>query len=178
MERYIEKVFKSMGKKNKKLSGELKFWINEILFSVFHRFVHGGVTMLESRQQNTLNDDDIRAVASMVLIGNLAIRGVEYIDKMCVVYSTEKTRKKPLFFPPARVEFMLRDGLYTYKKNIRMRPLAPVALASILEFLTRSILETCCDDSDHSILSKEDVLRTLPVNKPLQNTLCSSGLLS
>jgi hypothetical protein len=178
MERNIQKIFASVQKKDKKqrLSGEVKDWIQGMILSVFYRFVHGGVTMLECRQQKTLDDDDIRAVASMILIGDLAIETVGFVDKVCAKYASEKKKMEKLLLPPSSIRTMLMTNLDTYKKGIRLRPLTPVALAAVLEHLIREIFLTT-SQSTSATLSKEEVLAALAHHKDLHNTLCATGML-
>jgi hypothetical protein len=187
MERCIHEIFKNVQEchaiKKMRLSGEVKSWMNKMLLSVFYRFVHGGVTMLEARQQKTLDDDDIRAVATMILIDNIAVDAVGHADTICDLYSRSRKKKEGrLLISPSRMRSMLIKGMNSYKKDVRIRPLTSVVLASILEYLVREIFMTVCHHHHDTTpplhtLYKEDVLLAIRDNRSLFQTLCASGML-
>jgi len=185
MDRVIHKIFKKVeSSKDRRLSGEVKLWMNSVLMSIVQRFVHGSITMLECRQQRTLTDDDIRAIASMIYIGEVAVRAVQYAD---TVGSTSDRGKGILFITPARARSMLLDGVATYKikkyeKGFRVGPLVPVVLAAVLQYVIEEVFRCTCVhmnlNPEKKTVYLQDVLAAVNQHKPLYQTLCASGLLS
>ena len=148
--------------------------MDNLIWDILNRIASEASRFRQSRNQVTIQKDDIIAAVNAVLSGELLDQANLYGTNSVKKYKKKSkassySAKADLIFPVSRISQLLRDGRYAGRVMVE----ASVYLAAVLEYLASGILELageCADEniepiinSQHlqSVIREEDGLKIL-----------------
>ena len=142
-ETYISKVLKNISEDNG-ITANSKQQLNSVICLVAKLISQNVIELTEIAKKKTMSEKEVYNAVQLTLPQLLTDNAIKYSVKATQNFNednenkgTSRQEKAGIIFPPAQTEKFLRNFGYS---KVMVTSLAPVVLASILEYLTSEIL--------------------------------------